>query len=157
MNITEHEGISKLSLNITADDAIKISKILSQAPEERLPMILSALGKAQIYIDGLEELEEWKAIKDQAYLIDIDEFMEAIKEKFKDNATSDRLNIPVKDFSDFCRQYRLKPILVKRALTRYGFLIPNKDDIGKLEYTQTVWLDGKAVRCVVLAKEPIGK
>ena len=156
MNITEHEGISKLRLSINVDNAIKISKILSQAPEERLPMIFSALEQAQIYINGLEELEEWKALKDQAYLIDIDEFMEAIKEEFKDNAVSDRINIPVKKFSDFCRKLHLKPILAKRALARYGFLIPIMDH-DKLEYTQTVWMDGKAFRCVVLLKEPMKK
>ena len=42
-------------------DAIEISRILSKAPEERIPMILSVLEKAEVSIEGLEELEEWKA------------------------------------------------------------------------------------------------
>ena len=71
---------------MTIEDAIKISKILAGAPEERLPMILSVLEKADVVISGLEELEEWKIFKDMAEIIDIENFVREIFEAFGDFA-----------------------------------------------------------------------
>lgn len=132
-------------------NAIQISKILATAPDERIPIILSVLEKADLIISGLEELEEWKALKEQAYLVDVNEFIDALKEAFPDEG--DPMKIPVKQFSDFCHERKLKPSLVKRLLVRHGFLIPNAAEKEKLEYTETVWKDGKAVRCVVICKQ----
>ena len=54
--------------------AIQIAKILSAAPEERLPMILGVFEKAEITIEGLTELEEWKALNRPSAMIDIRQF-----------------------------------------------------------------------------------
>lgn len=132
-------------------DAIQISKILATAPEERIPVILSVLEKADLIIGGLDELEEWKALKEQGYLIDIYEFMDALKTAFPEEENS--MKIPVKAFSDFCLERKLKPSLVKRLLVRHGFLISGINSRKKPEYTEVVWKDGKAIRCVVILKE----
>lgn len=140
--------------NISIDEAINISKILCKAPEERIPMILSVLERADVSIDGLAELEEWKALKDQAYLIDVQELVEELKDKFRrvDLIYKDRILIPVKEFSDFCRGKNLKPILVKRVLARMGYIVTYKNG-DMVEYTQPVYLSGKVSRCVVIWKE----
>ena len=140
--------------NLDIKSAIQISKILAAAPEERIPMILSVLERADITVNGLEELEEWKALKDQAYLVDVNEFIDGLKEAFPEDG--DFMKIPVKQFGDFCHERKLKPSLVKRLLVKHGFLVPSKDK-EKLEYTETVWKDGKAVRCVVISKTKINQ
>lgn len=134
-------------------DAIQISKILATAPEERIPVILSVLEKADLSLGGLDELEEWKALKEQGYLIDIHEFMDALKAAFPEEGNS--MKIRVKAFSDFCLERKLKPSLVKRLLVRHGFLVPGTNSRGKPEYTNIAWKDGEAVRCVVISKERI--
>ena len=60
---------------LTIEEAIKISKILCSAREERIPMILDVIRKVGVDIQGMDELEEWRALKDQAYIIDMDEFL----------------------------------------------------------------------------------
>lgn len=147
----EDQGMGNEVLDIK--NAIQISKILATAPDERIPMILSVLEKAELVISGLDELEEWKALKDQAYLVDIHEFMDALKEAFPEGG--DSMKIPVKQFGDFCHERKLKPSLVKRLLVRHGFLVPGTNSREKPEYTETVWKDGKAVRCVVISKTKI--
>lgn len=42
--------------------AIQIAKILAAAPDERIPMILDVFSKAQVDINGLDELAEWRAL-----------------------------------------------------------------------------------------------
>lgn len=149
MNFTENE--SKISI----EEAIQISKILCQTPEERLPMILSVLENADVSISGLEELAEWKSMKDQTYLFDVHEFMDAVKEEFKEEASNTMLymSIPAEKFSDFCIRMKLKPILVKRCLARCGYLDANTTSGGKVEYTKNVWRNGHAERHVILWKE----
>ena len=55
--------------------AIQIAKILAAAPDERIPMILDVFSKAQVDINGLDELAEWRALDKQAALIDTDAFV----------------------------------------------------------------------------------
>mgnify|MGYP006990197970 CR=1 FL=1 len=40
---------------------------------------------SDLVISGLEELEEWKTLKEQAYLVDVHEFMDALKEAFPED------------------------------------------------------------------------
>ena len=54
---------------VSVEDAIRISKILCTANEERLPMILNVFEKAGVYIGGLEELEDWKAFKAERRIV----------------------------------------------------------------------------------------
>lgn len=138
------------------EQAIKISKVICQAPEERLPMILSVLEKADVTISGMEELEEWKALKDQAYLIDIEEFRNDIISEFGGSNTGPCINIPTKDFTRFCMAKNLKPSCTRRALAKYGII--QVTQVGdKLDYTQPVRINGEVVRCVVVLKNEVIK
>lgn len=71
-------------------EAIEISRILCKAPEERLAMILAVYEEAGIIISGLEELEEWKSLKDQSGLIDIQEFLEDLETLYPADGQSQR-------------------------------------------------------------------
>lgn len=131
------------------EDAIKVSKILCQAPEERIPMILSVLEKADVSIGGLDELEEWRSFKDQAALVDIQEFKNDLIKEFPEDG--DVIKIPVAEFNEFCRKRKLKPTLTKRALAKKGIIREIRDG-DKVNYTEAAWKDGKTIRCVVILK-----
>nr|WP_325300247.1 hypothetical protein [uncultured Dysosmobacter sp.] len=131
------------------EQAIRISKVICMAPEERLPMILSVLEKADVSISGLEELEEWKALKDQAYLIDIEDFRNGIVAEFGRDAEAPLINIPAKEFNRYCAERNLKPSCARRALAKYG-IIQTGQQGSRLEYTQPVRINGEVTRCVVV-------
>ena len=143
-----------MEFKMELEQAIRISKIIVQAPEERLPMILSVLEKADVRIGGLIELEEWKAIKDQAYLMDVREFVADMKKQFP--VENGKMKVPTREFSEFCKLKKMKPILVKRLLYRCGYIKANEDAHKKIEYTETVWKDGQTVRCVVVQEPETG-
>ena len=142
------------TLDIHIEDAIKIAKILSQAPEERLPMILNVLEKSRIYIDGLGDLEEWKALRDQAYIVDMDEFVAALTDGREPKGYE--VALTPKEFNEVCKRFNVKPSCAKRALHRKG-RIKTTESNGKLEYTVPVWVSGKAERRVIIKTEVFPK
>lgn len=146
------------TLNIHIEDAIKIAKILSQAPEERLPMIINVLEKARVYIDGLGDLEEWKALRDQAYIVDMDEFVTALTDGREPKGDGVALEVALtpKEFNEVCKRFNVKPSCAKRALHRKG-RIKTTESNGKLEYTVPVWVSGKAERRVIIKTEVFPK
>lgn len=137
---------------LSVDDAIRISKVICAASEERLPMILSVFDKAGVYIGGLDELEEWKAFKDQAYIVDLEAFVEALFENGE--VYVDRVEYRPEKFNAECKKFNVKPSCAKRALHRKGYLKTAMDGL-KLSYTVPVWKDGKAERRVVIWKEAV--
>lgn len=145
MNTTEQRDIVGLSV----EEAIKISKIICSVSEERIPIILNILAKAGVHIDGLDELEEWKALKDQAYIIDMDEFVSELTKG--SNPIDDEVFLKPKEFEEKCKQFNVKPSCAKRALHRKG-LIRTAMDNDKLNYTVPVWIGGKAERRIVILK-----
>lgn len=145
MNTTEQRDTTGLSV----EEAIKISKIISSVSEERIPIILNVLEKAGVHIRGLDELEEWKALKDQAYIVDMDEF---VSELTKNSGPKEfEVLLKPKEFEDICRQFNVKASCAKRALHRKE-LIRTTQENNKLNYTIPVWIDGKVERRVVILK-----
>lgn len=112
--------------------AIQIAKILAAAPEERLPMILGVFEKAEVNIEGLTELEEWKALTRTAALIDIHEFRnDLIKER---ETTDGEVRIRNTEFNEFCEQKRVSARLARKALYEHGMLRTAMDK-NKIQYT----------------------
>jgi len=70
--------------------AIQIAKILAAAPDERIPMILDVFNKAQVDINGLDELAEWRALDKQAALIDTDTFVTELTKRTENTASEFR-------------------------------------------------------------------
>lgn len=138
----------------TIEEAIKISKIISTANEERLPLILDVFEKAGVHINGMDELEEWKALKDQGCVIDMEEFLAALTKD--SDPESDVVPLKPKEFADICKQFNLKPSCAKRALNRKGYLKTTVIQ-GVTNYTVPMWIDGKVERRVVILKEAAKK
>lgn len=140
MNATEERPL------LSIDEAIKISKMICSVSEERIPLVLNVLEKAGVTIQGLDELEEWKALKDQAYIVDLDDF---VAELFKDHDSETEVSVKPKEFNEVCEKFNVKPSCAKRALHRKG-RIKATESQGKLEYTVPVYVDGKTERRIVI-------
>lgn len=145
MNTTEHLDTASLSI----DEAIKISKILCSVSEERIPIILSVLERAGLTIGGLDELEEWKALKDQAYIVDMDDFVDTIIRCGEQK--EDSVLLRPREFESVCKAFNVKTSCAKRALHRKGLIKTNLEN-DKLNYTIPVWIDGQVERRIVILK-----
>lgn len=112
--------------------AIQIAKILAAAPEERLPMILGVFEKAEVTIEGLTELEEWKALNRPSAMIDIYQFRaDLIKDR---EQTDGEIRIKVQDFNDFCKQRKVSNRLARKTLYEHD-MIRTCMDKNKVSYT----------------------
>lgn len=138
---------------IELKDAIEISRIISKTPEERIPLILSTLEKADLQIEGFEELEEWKMIHELNAIIDLNDFMTAFVEKFGDKLSEGYYTVPTQDFSSFCEEQKLRPAPVRRWLAKKGIIEHVDEKGGKISYTKTKKVEGKATRCVIIRED----
>lgn len=138
---------------LSIKEAIEISRILCKAPEERLVMILAVYEEAGIIISGLEELEEWKSLKDQSSLIDIQEFLEDLEIQYPADEKGD-IRIRPDQLQKVCDEWKVKVSCCKRILARKGYLKTHMDG-SKLNYTVTLWVDGQSQRFVVINREPV--
>ena len=109
--------------------AIQIAKILAAAPDERIPMILDVFSKAQVDINGLDELAEWRALDKQTALIDI----------------------RVPEFNHFCSTKGVSARYARKHLYESGMLRSSTDN-GKINYTCPVQATDtkKTERCVCI-------
>lgn len=134
-------------------EAIEISRILCKAPEERLAMILAVYEEAGIIISGMEELEEWKALKDQSYLIDIQEFLEDLETQYPPDEKGD-IRLRPEQFHKVCEERKMKASCCKRLLARKGYLKTYMDG-NRMNYTVPQWVDGQSQRFVVINRESV--
>lgn len=144
-------------VQLTMDEAIRIAKIICQAPEERLSMIVEIFQKSDLTIESIEEVYEWRALKNQTALIDITDFAKELLEDFEPGAGDELRNgivaIPTTDFTRHCLERHIKPALAKKALMLKGYLAVRQKE-ATFKGTEVIKVGGKAVRCVMLYKKP---
>lgn len=127
--------------------AIQIAKILAAAPDERIPMILDVFSKAQVDINGLDELAEWRALDKQTALIDTDTFVQELIAGR--DATDGEYRIEVPEFNHYCNSKGVSARYARKHLYEKGLLRSSTDN-GKTNYTCPVQDAGKTKRCVCI-------
>ena len=135
---------------IQLKDAIEISRVIAKAPQERLPMILSVFEKAELTIEGLEELEAWAISKNRNSVLELGEFMHELDERFK--LAENDYRIPASEFTGFCVEMKLDAKAVRGWLARKG-VIKTEESGGKKGYTITQKVGGKSTRCILVNKD----
>lgn len=100
--------------------AIQIAKILAAAPDERIPMILDVFSKAQVDINGLDELAEWRALDKQAALIDTDAFVTELTKGKELEDGEYRIRVP--EFNHFCSTKGVSARYARKHLYESGML-----------------------------------
>lgn len=133
---------------LSVDHAIRIAKIIATAPVERLPMITQLFHQASVDLEGLEELIETSSLTTQGLLIDTAEFLAELTTG--QELTSKGYLFTTDEFNQFCLARNLQPRLVKRHLYACGYLEASKEGDGKLNYSITIYVDGKAQRRVAI-------
>ena len=95
-------------------------------------MILDVFSKAQVDINGLDELAEWRALDKQTALIDTDAF---VTELTKDKELEDgEYRIRVPEFNHFCSTKGVSARYARKHLYESGMLRSSTDN-GKINYT----------------------
>lgn len=143
------EGQNGSTDTLDIKTAIQIAKILAAAPDERIPMILDVFSKAEVDIDGLDELAEWRALNKQTALIDTDAF---VKELIKGREQTDgEYRIKVPEFNQFCNAKGVSARYARKHLYESGMLRSSTDN-GKINYTCPVQATDtkKTERCVCI-------
>lgn len=134
---------------LSVDHAIRIAKIIATAPVERMPMITQLFSQAQVTLEGLDELIENSSIGKQNALMDTTEFLTELVDGRP--LTDKGYLIPPEEFNQFCVTRGLQPRLVKRHLYAAGYIEGYTEEATKkLQYTITVYIDGKAQRRVAV-------
>lgn len=129
--------------------AIQIAKILAAAPNERIPMILDVFEKADVEINGLDELSEWVALSRQTALIDTEDF---VKDLIRDREmTGSEYRIPASEFNSYCSLKGVSARYARKHLYEKGF-IRSGTDKEKINYTLSVPdpVTKKQIRCVCI-------
>lgn len=134
-------------IQINVETAIKIARIIAYCPEERLPMIVDVFDKAEIDINGLDELVELKAKSKLNVLINTEEFVRDVKKlgRVKDNETF----ISIYAFNEFCKERDIPTRAARKHLYQEGYLRAVKER-KKLVYSVSVYENGKNMRYIVL-------
>lgn len=143
--MTTESGMQPLDIKV----AIQIAKILAAAPNERIPMILDVFSKAEVDINGLDELAEWQALTKQTALIDTEEFIAGIT---KDREAVDgEYRIKAEDFNSYCREFGVSARCARKHLYTHGRIRTGMDK-GKINYTVPIWDEEKKRndRCVCI-------
>lgn len=133
---------------LSVDHAIRIAKIIATAPVSRLPMITQLFHQASVDLEGLEELIETSGLASQSTLIDTREFLEDLTAG--QELTGRGYLFTPDEFNQYCLARNLQPRLVKRHLYAAGLLEVTAEGGGKLAYSITVWVDGKAERRIAI-------
>lgn len=128
------------------ETAIKISRIIAYCPEERLPMILDVFNKAEIDIDGLDELVELKAKSKLGVLINTENFVEEIMLLGKER--NGEILINVEAFNDFCKERKIQPRLARKHLYQEGYIRAVQEK-RRIVYSVSLYENGKNTRYVV--------
>lgn len=142
---------------ITTRDAIRIAQIIARAPEQRLTMIMSALELADINLEGLEEIEEFRRTRSSADLVDVKDLLRKLDETLSASASATlkeedgsrwyEYRLTAKEFSELCIKSGVNPKGARRLLVEKGYL--QLDSAGKSSIAIR-GADGKTVRVTVL-------
>ncbi|MGN1318327.1 MAG: hypothetical protein ACI4VF_04870 [Lachnospirales bacterium] len=133
-------------MQIDVETAIKISRIIAYCPEERLPMILDVFNKAEIDIDGLDELVVLKTKSKLGILIDTEDFVAEVKELGKER--NGEILIDVATFNEFCKKKNIQPRLARKHLYQEGYIRAIQER-RKVVYSVPMYENGKNTRYVV--------
>lgn len=132
--------------------AIQIAKILSHAPEERLPMILDVFDQAGIHISGMETIE---ALKEAAKTINQIGDIEALLTVVTGSAecVSGEYRIKVETFDAICAEQGLKVCNVRRTLAEMGIIRINAT--GRQNFSVPVYFPEtkKIARCICIKED----
>jgi len=148
------EDILKSDGDINIRQAVQVAKILVNAPEERLPMILDVFSQAGLDIAGMEEIGALKEIARKRMQIDDLEGMLCKLTKLA-KPVSHEYRIPVEMFDSCCRDEgndsrKVRRILAEMELIRISTLSSGKQNFSVSVYNPET---KQITRCICVAED----
>lgn len=138
--------------NLELKAAIQIAKIVSSAPEERLPMILDIFSQAGIEIAGMDAIEALKeAARKYNQIDDLEGFLRDVTTQAE--GVANEFRIPVDVFDARCVERGLKCRMVRRLLAEMGVIrINTVGRNGKQEFSVAVYspFSKSIARCICI-------
>lgn len=139
-------------------DAIRIAQIIARAPEQRLTMIMSALELADITLEGLEEIEAFRKVRNGAGLVDTKELINKLQDILDERnqmptvkVAADKLcneyALTAKEFADLCVAAEVNPKSARKFLADKGFLMLDASGRNSVIRRNA---DGKPTRMTVI-------
>ena len=122
--------------NLDIKAAIQIAKIISHAPEERLPMIIDVFDQAGVHVSGMETIE---ALKEAARTMNQIGDIEALLQSVISSAVhaNGEYRIRVEAFDAICAEQGQKVLNVRRTLAEMGIIRINTT--GKQNFSVPVY------------------
>lgn len=118
---TEKEIADLLNGEFSMNQAIQVARIVSFAPEERLPMILDIFSQAGLEIAGMEAIEALKeAAKKRAQIEDLEEFLEGLTKLSPEINGEHRIR--TETFNAYCKKQHQRERIVKRGLAEMDLI-----------------------------------
>lgn len=142
---------SLLGQDLDIKSAIQVAKIVSHAPEERLPMILDIFSQAGVEISGMESVEALKEIaKKRMQIQNLENFLAGIEKLTQ--PLNGEYRILTEVFDSYCRQTGENTRNARRTLAEMGLIRTSTLSSGKLELSVPVYSpDTKQIaRCVCM-------
>ena len=143
----KNRQLQKANAVLTVEQAIRIAKILATTRTERMPMVTDVFHRAQIDINGLEEILNTSALRNQAMLIDTTEFVQRLM-RIGIERNREYLIEPA-DFNRFCLENGLSPRLTKKHLYAKGYLRGSMEG-EKINYSVMFHINGHSRRMIVI-------
>ena len=135
--------------NLDIKAAIQIAKIISHAPEERLPMIIDVFDQAGVHVSGMETIE---ALKEAAKTMNQIGDIEALLQSVTSSAihASGEYRIRGEAFDAICAEQGQKILNVRRTLAEMGIIRINAT--GKQNFSVPVYSPEtkKIARCICI-------
>ena len=112
-------------------------------------MILDVFEKADVEINGLDELSEWVALSRQTALIDTEDFVEDLITGR--TMIDSEYRIPASEFNSYCSLKGVSARYARKHLYEKGF-IRSGTEKGKINYTLSVPdpTTKRQIRCVCI-------
>lgn len=134
--------------------AIQIAKIVSHAPEERLPMILDIFSQAGIEISGMETIEALKEVaKKKMQIENMEEFLEGITKLSEPIRGEHRILVEV--FDNYCKKHGENSRNVRRTLAEMSLIRINTLATGKQNFSVPVYspVTKQIARCICIKSD----
>lgn len=142
-----------LGQEIDVDQAIRIARIVANAPEERLPMILDVFEHAGLSIAGMDDIENLKELaKSSEQITGLYEFLTAVTRMTRPVNGEYRVLADV--FDSMCQQCNQKNRILRRTLAEMGLIRINIEN-GRNAYTIPIYSTSakKIARCVCIKED----
>lgn len=136
--------------DLTKDDYIRAASIISGCRNERLPYVMAFLEQAGLEMPEVEQINRQAEIVAQSGLAPDGKLEEYAGELMESGVLhKKKIFVTAAYFNDFCSRRGISSRKFKQWLYQNEYIECFKSKKGKIEYSNSAWVDGATRRCIV--------